>query len=59
MPKNVMTARVCSLPGEENITAVFVVSRHRLKFIGDIEFTRPDILFPLCFKHNKGYKVWF
>jgi hypothetical protein len=38
MPKNVTTARVCSLPGEENITAAFVVSRHYLDFMGDIEF---------------------
>ena len=38
MPKNVMTARACSLPGEENITVVFVVSCHHLKFKGDVEF---------------------
>jgi hypothetical protein len=58
MPKNVMTARVCSLPGEGSITAVFVVSRHRLKFMADIELSRPDFLFSLCFKHNKGCEVW-
>ena len=49
MPENVMTAKVFSLPGEENITVAFVVSRYRLKFMGDIEFPQaryfvPDVL---------------
>ena len=59
MPKNVMTARVCSPPGEGNITAAFVVSRHCLKFVAGIELPRPDFLFSLRFKHNKGCEVWF
>ena len=59
MPKNVMTARVCSPPGEGSITVVSVVGHHHSKFVADIELPRPDFLFSLCFKHNKGCEVWF
>jgi len=57
--KNVMIARVYLLPGEENITAVFVVSYYHMKFVRNIELSRPDLLFSLCFEYNKGCEVWF
>ena len=56
--KNVTIARVYLLPGEESITAVFVVSWYHLKFVRNIELSRPNFLFSLCFKYNKGCAIW-